>query len=629
MKKLLMLTAAAATLGSTAMAQGGRQLDIIALPTAVVDVRGDTFLQRETVPIFWDERCASVEYTLNTAGLPNQFIGGPTVSQADTVAAIQAGLDRWNDNPASYIEMNITSERNLGFKTRAGGDFINEVTFLTASNFTALASSPSTSLLADSVFNPGDDLNGDGNSDVFDPAVEGRNTCFDADGDGDIEFPAGFYRAGTILDNDVQFNIGVLWETFPTNTGGVDIDAVSTHEFGHSHGHSHTSLNQISFTDGSSTTMFPFIDANDAQSELTTRTPHTDDLALSAFIYPEGSSDEGIAALQPGDISFEAVYDVIEGSVVRDGVNVSGAAITAIDENGERQVTGISGRALVFESATGALNIFSPESFPTGDFEMAVPKGTYTFELQALDGTPFAANRVSTNANIGFILGQQDFPQELFDKNQESDTEVKPAKSKAVRSGDSLAKAIDFVTNREDTVRNHDGALDFGGFNLVGVTSVQYAERFAGADVLAALDANQALVSGNILTGTFDASEPVRFDRVTLSLGKDDGEGGLVFERELKTVEGPLGEDGDYVTAVFNGAKGLAKKIEQALKKDPSLDVILVIEADALQIGASGQPPAQVRLDTSAAGTSYVSFNGAELSSIGLTNMMELRFVPN
>jgi len=96
-------------------------------------------------------------------------------------------------------------------------DFTNTASFFFALGG-PLGVSLSTPLTADATFTVGLDIDGDGDSDVFDPEAEGVDVCTDVDGDGDIEYPAGDYAAGTILDNDVFFAADVLWETTPTAT---------------------------------------------------------------------------------------------------------------------------------------------------------------------------------------------------------------------------------------------------------------------------------------------------------------------------------------------------------------------------------------------------------------------------
>ena len=118
----------------------------------------------------------------------------------------------------------------------------------------------------------------------------------DVDGDGDLEFPAGFYKAGTILDNDVQFNtkasngfrFTVGDAAADTITRSVDLGTVAVHEFGHSHGLSHSLNNQNSATDGSGATMFPFIDTGDPAAELAQRTLDADDIAYSSLLLSGG-----------------------------------------------------------------------------------------------------------------------------------------------------------------------------------------------------------------------------------------------------------------------------------------------------------------------------------------------------
>ncbi|MCQ8184140.1 matrixin family metalloprotease [Parvularcula maris] len=619
MKYLLSTTAVLAALGAS-HAQTGRQLDIIAVPTETQVIDGTEFGVAPIVGIFWDERCASVEYTYNTAGAPNAAFGAP-ISADETVAIIQTGLDRWNANPASFIELNVTEQRDLGDRPRVAGDFINEVTFVTAPGFGALASSPSTSLSADSTFNAGDDLDLDGDSDVFDPAAEGRNTCFDADGDGDIEFPAGDYKAGTILDNDVQFSSTVLWETEPTASTAADIDAVSTHEFGHSHGLNHALINQISDEDGTSSTMFPFIDTGDPQAELATRELHTDDLAVSAFIYPEGSSRRGIAAIQRGDKRFNRVYDVIRGEVTDgEGTNILGAAITATNREGRRSNMTYSGRSAAFELPGVGLFAF-PEGALSGEYELVVARRqAFALDMQALDGDPAAAGNISTNAIIGDILGQTNFPEEGWSSFFEDDRELRPDLDGVVYSSGYFSQKVDFVLNEEGLISNNDGTVNFIGTGAIfGATSLGYAEVFDGEAVLAALDGSTALVSGNIRTGTLDASLPVQFDRLRLSVGRVNEEtGALEVVKDLQTVRKSFGQDSDTAPVVFNSTLFATWQAKFLLQADPTLDLILIAEADNLVAGPSGFPPAFVAIDNETApGSSFLSVDGADYAPLG------------
>ena len=153
------------------------------------------------VGIRWDARSIPIKYSMNSTLDQFRPLGAPVLTLAQAQAALQTSFDAWNNIPTSFIDMkdHRDDRSNPGL---TGFDFVNELSFRTAANFGAIAVSPSTSLIADSTFAAGDDIDGDGDSDVAD----GISSATDVDGDGDIEFPQGLYKAGTILDNDVQFN---------------------------------------------------------------------------------------------------------------------------------------------------------------------------------------------------------------------------------------------------------------------------------------------------------------------------------------------------------------------------------------------------------------------------------------
>ena len=119
----------------------------------------------KVIGIKWDTRSIPVNYSINNTldPIPNP-LGDPVLTLAQAREALQTAFDTWNNIPTSFIEMNITgTTANPGL---VGFDFVNELTFRTDDSFTARASSPSTSLIEDTTFVDGDDIDGDGDPDV-------------------------------------------------------------------------------------------------------------------------------------------------------------------------------------------------------------------------------------------------------------------------------------------------------------------------------------------------------------------------------------------------------------------------------------------------------------------------------
>lgn len=577
------------------------------------------------IGIKWDTRVLPVRYSLNTtlSPVPNP-LGTAFLSLDDARAAFERSFSRWNAIPTSFIELQLTGTTgNTGF---ARFDFVNELTFRTAGTFTAIASSPSTALIADSIFEDGDDIDGDGDPDVS----ASLTTAADADADGDIEFPPGTYKAGTILDNDVQFNTkaanGLRFTVGDADidpvTRSVDLECVAVHEFGHSFGLSHTLVNQQSGSDPTAATMFPFIDTGDPAAERSGRSLEIDDVAWASYFYPEGSAATGPGALQAGDVAFASAFGLITGEVRHGVLNqpVAGAHVFARDwASGATGVSAFSGTTrLSFNPATGGLAI-APDvgfSIPDGKYVLPVPKGSYAIGVEATDGEPAAAANISFTAQIGGAFGQLNFNEELWNNNKESTVEKRPwqAKNVAVAPGKTLA-AVDITTTRAFNIANYRALAAIGFVN--SLPGRYYAVRVPASQIASITGTAPYLVHGALFnTYLLDASTPALYSEALVTTGTVDATGqvtALDLANPLTRTSGFLGQDSDFAPLFDHNPHILGQRLKDGIDTGTITDVFMVlrIPTSAPYPGVSAQPPL-VGLSTAAPlfGLSYVSNDG-------------------
>ncbi|HKV34861.1 MAG TPA: matrixin family metalloprotease [Pyrinomonadaceae bacterium] len=576
------------------------------------------------IGIKWDARSIPVSYKMNNTlnPIPNP-LGPAFLSLANATTELQNSFNKWNSIPTSYINMQITGQvANPGL---VGFDMINELSFRTAAGFTAIASSPSTNLISDITLVDGDQLDGDADPDVSSAIT----VATDVDNDGDIEFPAGFYKAGTILDNDVQFNTkvsnGLRFTIDPAQadavTRSVDLSCVATHEFGHSFGLSHVLDNQVSGTDGDGSTMFPFIDTGDPAAELQQASLSDDDIAYASFFYPEGTSAAGPAALQAGDKRFDKEYGLITGELRHGVLNqpIAGGVLRAIDRQSGRSVaSAFSGTTnLSFNPLNGGL-FFVPtvaDAIPNGNYTIPLPQGSYDVLTEATDGSPVAAANISFTCQIGNFFGQQNYIEEFWNNNSEGAIEREPGDSKNAHVNPGHVKSgVDITTNQVIQIAGFGARTNIGFINPPAGGFI-YATQFPASQISALNGGNPTLLQAGLYdTTVVDASVPVVFAKVTLSKGviNPDTTATIDLANPLASESLFVAQDLDFSPFYFKNPHDLSAVIRAGIADGSIQNLFLTIQIQSAPFaGVSAQPPL-LGLSTQAPilGRSFLSLNG-------------------
>ena len=588
--------------------------------------------------IKWDARCIPVPFRVNNTldPIPNP-LGKDFLTLAKATATLRRALQTWNAIPTSFIDMQlIGTTSNPGLN---GFDMVNEITFRADLPPDFIGWSLPIALMEDTDFTDGDDLDGDGDADV----ASGISVCQDVDGDGDIEFPEGFYLAGTILDSDVEFNTDstrftVDPEDADTNVDSMDLRAAAVHELGHAHGLAHTLINQLSASDGTQASMYPFFEPTDPANELAIRTLAMDDIAWSSWLYPEGTAATGPGALQPGDHAFHEVFGRITGQVRHGQLRqpVAGASVFAVDaHSGVVVASTISGTTQCsFDPARGVCTAFTAPTFSVldGTYVLPVPAGTYKIGMEAVDGWPVPANNVNYTTQIGTLLGQQNFPEEFYNGVAEAALEVRPQQATpiTVPPGATIAE-INFVTNRTITIENF-GAFDFsssflerstgvatppGRFYAVGIPAGQIAEIRPGQDLL--------LQGATFLTISPDASVAPVFAQALLTTGvvHADGSATIDLQTPLAHQQPFVAQDVDFTPWYFSHPRRLGRLVREGIARGEIEHVFLVLQvptatpfpgprglAPAVGVDGFSEDLVEDNDDTPALGLSFISEDG-------------------
>lgn len=619
-----LVAALALTLGAGVAHAGGFQLVFDITGRVPSSIAGQVY--GNFVPLHWDARCMPMVFRVNNTQdpIPNP-LGAAFLTLADAKTAIQQAADQWNQIPTSYVSFQLGADyNNTGVRKF---DTINEITFRSGAAFNGISTTIPTRLVETSTFSNGNDLDGDGDSDVSNTI----SVCTDVDSDGDVEWPEGTYDGGTVVDMDVVFNTKATNGFRFTTTSDVAqltamIDQRSTDftkemvfRFGFAMGLTVSTIPNVNnLNNANDASMYNFFDFDDPLYFLNLRTLEQDDIIAASTLYPEGTAATGAPALQPGDVAFSSVYGKIEGNVTHGNLNlpVIGGDVTAIRrDNGDLVNAVYVGNARVSVNPTTLASVTLPaaEGVVDGKYSLVVPFGTYDVNLEAIDFFPQGVASVGAVATLGGGYGLNTFAEEFWNSTQESAKELAPGDSTpvTVSAATPLVSNVNFVTNRITAITNA-GPPNMTDFD--DTPGSCYAVDFPISQLVAA-DAGRGLpLTTGIVEGVSgDQSQVCVMQQLWLAFGTVSGTTATINLAQPLDTRTNFGIQQFERMPWFFERKNLMKKIVDAYRLGTQSHVFLVAKTPNKPSapnfsGKSNRPAVDMRSDGFVpAGLSYIA----------------------
>ena len=621
----------AAAIGSAPALAGGflESLDITGFVPSPVPGQVNARLVR----IFHDPRCIPVPWHVNNTidPVPNP-LGAPFLSLAGATTAFNKSFDAWNNIPTSYINERIVgTTANPGL---AGFDMVNELTFRTSSGFGAIASTPSITLIADSQLVDGDDIDGDGTSDVSSAIT----TCTVAP-DGHTIFPAGFYKAGTILDVDVQFNVKAS-NGFRFTVNDADADTSPGRWTSRRPPPTNSATRSACRTCSTTRRARPTAPRRRCSPSSTpgTRPPSfaqrsldSDDIAFASLLLSGGDGGLRPGGAAAGGHPLRPRLRPIKGSVTHGVLNqpVAGASVSATNAlTGELFATAFSGTTqLSYDPNTGGIFLVSPSyNILNGNYTLPVKLGLYKIGDRGGRRRAGAGQLGQPQRPDRLDLRPAEFQRGVLERSRwRSAIEVDPGFALPVAGVPSLTvRHIDFVTNNQINISNF-GSRDFIGFTGQPAGSY-YAVRIPASQI-SAVNPGGDLYIQEALYDTFvvDASVVPVFAEATLATGTvSGGTATLDLAHPLARVTRFVGQDNDFAPFYFPLPSVLGRQVRRGIDRGDIQNLFLVLRLPTTTPfpGVSATPPT-IGLDGGNAtndvpifGYSYVSADGVTWTQV-------------